>query len=330
MSSLFSNVDIAPPIEVFFMNKMYLDEKDPRKVNLTIGAYRTEDGEPWVLPVVREAEKKLAEDLKINHEYLPVLGNETFCNAAVELVLGADSPAIKASKVAGVQCLSGTGSLKAGADFLHIVSKLNIVYISKPTWGNHKLLLQRAGFTDIREYRYWDAVGRCVDIEAFAADLESASERSIIILHGCAHNPTGMDPTHDQWKLIAQIIKKKNLFPFFDLAYQGFASGDLDADSWPIRYFVEQNIELFVAQSFAKNFGLYNERIGNLTVVVNDPSVLPAFKSQMSLVIRANWSNPPSHGSRIVAMILTTPAMRQQWLDSMKVKPYSYGTVNFQ
>uniref|UniRef100_A0A0R3S101 Aspartate aminotransferase n=1 Tax=Elaeophora elaphi TaxID=1147741 RepID=A0A0R3S101_9BILA len=316
MASFFENVEIAPPIEVFYMNKMYQDEPAQCKVNLTIGAYRTEEGKPWVLPVVREAEKRLSEDM--GHEYLPVLGYEPFCNAAVELVLGKDSPAIKAGKTTGVQCLSGTGSLKAGADFLSFVMKMKTIYISKPTWGNHKLIFARAGFTDIREYCYWDATNRCINMKGMLADLEAAPENAIVVLHGCAHNPTGMDPTHDQWKQIAEVCKRRHLFPFFDLAYQGFASGDLDADAWAVRYFVEQGLEIFCAQSFAKNFGLYNERIGNLTVVVSDPLVLTSFKSQMSLVIRSNWSNPPNHGAKIVHMILTSPNMSVQWHDAIK------------
>jgi len=149
-------------------------------------------------------------------------------------------------------------------------------------------------------------------------DLESAPAKSVIVLNGCAHNPTGMDPTQEQWKRVAEVCKKKNLFVFFDIAYQGFASGDPDGDAWAVRYFVDQGMEMVVAQSFAKNFGLYNERVGNLTVVVSDPSVLPAFKSQMSLVIRANWSNPPAHGAKVVHMVLTTPDLRQQWFDAIK------------
>jgi aspartate aminotransferase len=318
MSSFFSGITEAQPIEVFFMNKLYLDETDTRKVNLTIGAYRTEEGKPWVLPVVREAEKRLAADDTLNHEYLPVLGLEGFCNAARDLVLGSDSPAIKEGRAFGVQCLSGTGSLRAGAEFLAQQLGLKTAYVSDPTWGNHNMVFKSAGFESVKKYHYWDASKRQVNIDGLIADLEAAPEKSVIILHGCAHNPTGMDPTREQWHKIAEVVKRKNLFTFFDIAYQGFASGDPDADAWAIRYFVEQGLEMVVAQSFAKNFGLYNERVGNLTVVVNDPKVISAFKSQMSLVIRANWSNPPAHGAKIVHMVLTTPDMRKQWFDAIQ------------
>uniref|UniRef100_A0A0N5AJV4 Aspartate aminotransferase n=1 Tax=Syphacia muris TaxID=451379 RepID=A0A0N5AJV4_9BILA len=317
--SFFEKVEAAPAIEVFHMNKMYQDEPFPQKVNLTIGAYRTEEGKPYVLEVVRDAELKLANNVNENHEYLPVLGFQPFIDAAMELVLGKDSPALREGRAMGVQCLSGTGSLKAGADFLNHVLGLNTVYVTKPTWGNHKLVFKRANFTDIREFRYWDYQNRCVDINALLEDLNNAPEKSVIILHGCAHNPTGMDPSHEQWKKIAELIKRKRLFTFFDIAYQGFATGDPDGDAWAVRYFVEQGLEMLVAQSFAKNFGLYNERIGNLTIITSDSKVLDNVKSQMSLVIRANWSNPPNHGAKIVHMVLTTPEMRKRWFESIKV-----------
>ncbi|CAD6184968.1 unnamed protein product [Caenorhabditis auriculariae] len=316
--SFFSGIPVAPPIEVFHRNKQYLDEKAPEKVNLTIGAYRTNEGVPMVLPVVKQAEIELANDSSLNHEYLPVLGHEGFRNAAMELVLGEDSPAIKEKRAFGIQCLSGTGSLRAGAEFLAGVVGLKTAYVSQPTWGNHKLVFKNAGFTAINTYTYWNAEKRCVNIDQLVDDLDNAPEKSVIILHGCAHNPTGMDPTQEQWKRIAQVIKKRNLFPFFDIAYQGFATGDPNADAWAVRYFVDQGLEMVVAQSFAKNFGLYNERVGNLTVVVNDKEVIPGFLSQMSLVIRANWSNPPAHGAQVVHLVLTNPDKRQQWMDSIK------------
>ncbi|CAB3400906.1 unnamed protein product [Caenorhabditis bovis] len=311
--SFFDGIPVAPPIEVFHKNKLYLDETSPQKVNLTIGAYRTEEGKPWVLPVVHTTEMEIASDDSLNHEYLPVLGHEGFRTAATALVLGENSPAIKEGRSFGVQCLSGTGALRAGAEFLAKVLNLKTVFVSNPTWGNHKLVFKNAGFTELRDYTYWDYENKRVHIEKFVADLEAAPEKSVVILHGCAHNPTGMDPTHDQWKQIAEVIKKRNLFTFFDIAYQGFASGDPDADAWAVRYFVDQGLEMVVSQSFAKNFGLYNERVGNLTIVMNNPANLAGFASQMSLVIRANWSNPPAFGARIVHKVLTTPERRQQW-----------------
>uniref|UniRef100_A0A914HSH2 Aspartate aminotransferase n=1 Tax=Globodera rostochiensis TaxID=31243 RepID=A0A914HSH2_GLORO len=318
MTAFFANITEAPPIEVFQMNKLYMDDPSEQKVNLTIGAYRTADGKPWVLPVVREVERHIVADESLNHEYLPVLGFEPFCAAATELVLGQGLTAVKEGKVFGIQCLSGTGSLRVGAELLCRIMGHTTVYISKPSWGNHRLVFSRAGFVNVVEYRYWDSVGRKIDFSGLLEDLEAAPERSVIVLHGCAHNPTGMDPTQEQWQQIAELIKRKNLFTFFDVAYQGFASGDPDADAWSIRHFVDKGMEMLVAQSFAKNFGLYNERVGNLTVVVSEKSVVPALRSQISLIIRANWSNPPSFGARIVHLVLTTPELRSQWLQAIK------------
>ncbi|CAD5229583.1 unnamed protein product [Bursaphelenchus okinawaensis] len=314
----FNGIPVAEPIEVFHKNKLYLQEQDPLKVNLTIGAYRTEENKPWVLPVVQQAERDLALDEKLNHEYLPVLGLPEFTDAAVKLVLGDDSPAVKDGRAFGVQCLSGTGSLRAGAEFLKRLLNLDAVLVSQPTWGNHKLIFHNAGFTSVKAYRYWDAGNKKIDIDGFLADLQAAPEKAVVVLHGCAHNPTGMDPSQDEWKKICEVVKQKNLFTFFDIAYQGFASGDPDKDAWAIRYFVEQGLEMVVAQSFAKNFGLYNERVGNLAIVVNDKSTIEGIKSQIQLVIRANWSNPPAHGARIVAMVLNDPTRRQQWYDAIK------------
>ncbi|GMR56353.1 hypothetical protein PMAYCL1PPCAC_26548, partial [Pristionchus mayeri] len=316
--SFFTGIPEAAPIEVtlFHISTLLITDSSPTKVNLTIGAYRTEEGKPWVLPVVHNAEVALADDALLNHEYLPLLGFDAFSKAATALVLGENSPAIAEGRAFGIQSLSGTGSLRLGADYLHSQCKMDTVYVSKPTWGNHKLVFKTAGFKEVRDYTYWDATNRRVDIERLIKDLEGAPERAVVILHGCAHNPTGMDPTQDQWKQICEVVKRKHLFTFFDIAYQGFASGD--ADAWAIRYFVSQGVEMIIAQSFAKNFGLYNERVGNLTFVVNDKSTIAGIKSQASLCVRANWSNPPAHGARIIHKVLTTPALRQEWLGCIK------------
>jgi aspartate aminotransferase len=316
--SAFACVKPADPIEVFHVNKLFLEDTDPKKVNLSIGAYRTDEGKPWVLPVVREAEKLLANDESLNHEYLPILGFEPFTILATQFLLGTNHPAVTEQRAFGVQCLSGTGSLRVGAEFLAKVCGRKIAYASKPTWENHHLVFRSAGFQEVREYRYWNNSDRCLDFNGWKADLESAPEGSVIILHGCAHNPTGMDPTQDQWKEICEIIRKKNLFTFFDVAYQGFASGDPDTDAWSVRYFASQGMELLCAQSFAKNFGLYNERTGNLTVVVSDKAVIAPIKSQITMLIRANWSNPPSHGSKIVHKVLSDPNMKEKWFTHIK------------
>ncbi|GFG37317.1 hypothetical protein Cfor_03256 [Coptotermes formosanus] len=287
-------------------------------LTLNVLAYRTDEGKPWVLPVVRETEKKLADDETLNHEYLPVLGLEACSSAATRMLLGADSSALIQGKAFGVQTLSGTGALRVGAEFLHRQLKFTTFYYSSPTWENHHLLFTNAGFTEPRQYRYWNAETHSLDLDGFLEDLRAAPKDSVIILHACAHNPTGCDPTHEQWAQIADVVKEKQLFPFFDSAYQGFASGDPENDAWAVRYFTERGFELLCAQSFAKNFGLYNERVGNLTVVVNDTSDLVAVKSQLTLIVRGMYSNPPNHGGRIVATVLNNPQLFEEWKECVR------------
>lgn len=328
--SNFSHLQVAPVIEVFHVNKCCVDDPSPTKVNLSIGAYRDGNEKPWVLPVVREAEKRLANDASQNHEYLPVLGFEPFSKEATRLLLGDDCAAVKDGRVAGVQCLSGTGSLRVGAEFLTRILGRKTYLMSSPTWENHKLVFKNAGFTDAREYRYWDQNARKIDFDGFIADLENAPDQAVVLLHACAHNPTGMDPTQEQWKKICTVIKKKGLFPFFDIAYQGFASGDTDKDAWPVRYFVKEGLEMVVAQSFAKNFGLYNERIGHLAVVVSDVGTLPAIRSEISLLVRSNYSNPPNHGAKVVHMVLSNEDLKKQWFEHIKTMANRIGSMRKQ
>jgi len=209
--------------------------------------------------------------------------------------------------------------LRIGADFLHRILGKNTVYYSNPTWGNHGLIFGRAGYTDLRQYRYWDAENRNLDFPGMMEDLGQAPSGAVVILHACAHNPTGVDPTREQWAQIAEVCKSRDLFVFFDCAYQGFASGSLDTDAWAVRYFVDQGFEIFCSQSFSKNFGLYNERAGNLSIVVKDPSVMANFQAQITLIVRAMYSNPPSHGVRIVQTVLEDPALYQEWRDCIVI-----------
>jgi len=322
-AGLFSAVQAAPPIEVFKLSRDFQADPDPLKVSLGVGAYRTDEGKPWILPVVKKAEKKLSEQIDeeaINHEYLPVLGLDSFSKGATSMLLGENSKAISEGRAFGAQALSGTGALRNGAEFLNRINGFSTCYYSSPTWGNHGLIFKNAGFKDLRQYRYWNASQKGLDFEGMKADLEEAPENAVIILHACAHNPTGVDPTKEQWKELAELIKRKKLFPFFDCAYQGFASGSLDTDAWSVRFFVEQGFELFCSQSFSKNFGLYNERAGNLTVVLSSPGQqVENFKSQMTLIIRAMYSNPPAHGSRIVDTVMKDPVLYQEWKDCIKV-----------
>ncbi|KAM0730669.1 Aspartate aminotransferase, cytoplasmic [Formica fusca] len=318
MNTRFTGIKLGPPIEVFAVQKAFVDDSHDNKVNLSIGAYRTNEGKPWVLPVVRKVEKLLAADDLQNHEYLPVLGLDAFSTAATSMLLGSNSPVIAQGRAFGIQSLSGTGALRVAAEFLSRILHYDTFYYSIPSWENHRLVFTNGGFKHAREYTYWDEKTHSVNLEGMLNDLRDAPENAVIILHACAHNPTGCDPTPEQWAKIADVIQEKRLFPLFDSAYQGFASGDLDKDAYAIRMFAERGIEFICTQSFAKNFGLYNERVGNIVFVLADTKELIEAKSQLTLIIRGMYSNPPNHGARIVATVLRNPELFEEWRDHIR------------
>lgn len=316
-SSVFENVKLCPPDAIFHVKESYLADKSPNKVNLGVGAYRTEKGEPWVLPVVRTIEAQMSVDPVLNHEYLQIDGLKAFTEAASRLLLSDSSLAITQNRVCGVQSLSGTGAIRLGLSFLFQNYPSKTLYLSRPTWGNHKGIASAVGYTDVREYRYYKQETRGLDFEGMIQDIKDAPEGSIFILHTCAHNPTGVDPNTSQWRDILYAIKEKKMFVLFDTAYQGFASGDLDKDAFAVREAVKLGLEFFAAQSFSKNFGLYNERCGQLCCVVKSPEIATVLRSQLAILCRRMWSNPPNHGARIVATALNNPSLRQEWLENL-------------
>lgn len=316
--SRFAQVQAAPPIAIFALSRAYQQDTHPKKVDLGIGAYRDNTARPWVLPVVRKAQIAVANDETLNFEYLNQLGLPEFTSAATSLLLGADSPIIKENRVISCQSLSGTGALSLAAALLIKVLNYKTVYYSKPTWGNHLDIFKYAGCQDIRPYRYWDAANRRIDFDGMTEDLKAAPKDSVIIFHACAHNPTGIDPSDEQWKVLADICEEKGLFPLFDCAYQGFASGDVDKDIKSFRYFVFRGFETLCCQSFAKNFGLYNQRVGNLAIVVNDASRVEPIKSQIALFVRWYYSNPPAAGARIVSKVLNDPTLLAEWKQAIQ------------
>jgi len=319
MTSKYADVSVATPVEVFAVSAAFREDTHPQKVNLSVGAYRTDDGVPWVLPVVRSVESKMAADMTLNHEYLPILGLPDFRSASLKLLLGDAHPAIVENRVVGVQALGGTGAIRLSADFYKQIGKCETVYVSKPTWGNHMGVYRASGFSDVREYRYWDPVKRCLDIEGMVEDLKNAPENTVVILHAVAHNPTGVDPTKEQWKTIADVCEEQKLSVLMDIAYQGFATGDLESDSWAARYFADRGFEFLCAQSYSKNFGLYNERIGNLALICNTTDAMKRCSSQLEIIVRRIWSNPPNHGARIVGTVLNDPSLFAEWRDSVKI-----------
>lgn len=316
--TLFSDIEVAPPIEVFNLTDKFKADEYKQKINLGVGAYRSEEGKPWVLPIVRAVEARVTTDETYNHEYLPVAGFPDYREAAYKLLLGSESPALRSNRVDSIQTCGGTGAIRVAADFLKQQLGFNTVYVSKPTWGNHRGIFKAAGFQNVKDYRYWDAANRDVDLKGWMEDLDEAPEKSVIILHACAHNPTGMDPTHEQWTTILNKIKEKQMFILVDIAYQGFCSGDLDMDAYLPRTLDKMGYEFFAAQSFSKNFGLYNERVGNLVFITNDVKNKEAIKSQMELIVRVTWSNPPSHGAKLVAAVLNSADNFAIWKKNVK------------
>lgn len=305
-------------MKVFELNAQCKADPFPQKINLTVGAYRDEEGKPWVLPVVRTVEQQMASDETLNKEYLPIDGHRGFTDSAVKLVLGSGSPALVENRCFGFQAISGSGAIRVGLDFLKMFNPVKIVYVSSPTWNNHIAMSKKVGL-EVKQYRYFKSDTCGLDFEGMLEDLRNAEEGAIVILHMAAHNPTGVDPTIEEWNQIADVVKEKKLFPFFDSAYQGFATGDLERDAYPARLFVSKGMELFVAQSFSKSFGLYNERAGNLTVVLRQSEVCEMVRGQMKWIARTTWSNCPAHGARIVATVLNNPALYADWKECLQV-----------
>ncbi|KAL7420919.1 aspartate transaminase aat1 [Cryptotrichosporon argae] len=291
-------------------------DTSPKKINLGVGAYRDENGKPYVLPSVQAAEDALYKE-KADKEYLPITGLSSFTKLAAELAYGPDSAPIKEDRLAITQTLSGTGALRVGMAFLGRFYPNKTIYLPSPTWGNH-IPCAKDSLLEVKHYKYFDKDTVGLDFAGMKADIEAAPEGSIILLHACAHNPTGIDPTEAQWKELSEIVKRKKHFPFFDMAYQGFASGDINKDAFAVRYFVEQGHQILLCQSFAKNIGLYGERVGAVSFVTADKEEKARVDSQLKIIIRPMYSNPPVHGARLVSKILGSPELKEQWLVEVK------------
>jgi aspartate aminotransferase len=284
----------------------------PNKVNLAVGAYRDDGGVPFVLPSVREAEQRLLARGE-KKEYAPIDGLPAYTARALAFAYGEDCAALKEGRIAGVQTLSGTGACRvAGEFYARFLPKGTAVYVSDPTWGNHIPIMQLAGL-EVRKYRYLDRASNSLDYEGLLADIEAAPRGSVFLLHACAHNPTGVDPTKEQWAALSRAILAKGHHVLMDCAYQGFASGDAEADAYAIRLFLEEGHSLLLAQSFAKNFGLYGERVGTLSVACKDAESAARVLSQLKLIIRPMYSSPPIHGALIVNEVLSDAELSQQY-----------------
>lgn len=316
--SFFDQVPTAPDDSIFSLTTSYERDTFPKKLNLGVGAYRTAEAQPYVLNVVNKTESILLNRHE-DKEYLPIDGYQPFLKAAVTLVLGAQSPAIQEGRACAVQTVGGTGAVRLVADFIKkYFPKDTTVYIPDPTWGNHSNVLREAG-VPFKSYRYYHSLRNRLDIAGLLEDLRKAPKRSVILLHACAHNPTGVDPTMEQWETIMSCITERDHLAFFDNAYQGFASGNMEHDAAAVRLFVDNGKQCFVAQSFSKNLGFYSERLGCLTAVTGTHEEASAVKSQLKCIIRASYSNPPSHGARVAAQIMTTPTLFTEWEGELRM-----------
>lgn len=312
--NFFNSVALAPPDPILGLNQAFASDPRAQKVNLGVGAYKTEDLQPLVLQAVSKAEQLL---VGMNKEYLPIEGHSEFLTHSLSLVLGDDCPR---QRIFAAQALGGTGALRVAGQFLmeHVGKK---IFIPSPTWDNHARVFSRSGL-EVASYRYYDETQRGIDFLGLCKAIKKMPQGSTIVLHGCCHNPTGCDPTFEQWKELCEVIKASSILPFFDFAYQGFGEG-LEIDAAPIRYFVSQNVECLIAASFSKNFGLYGERTGALFVVCENDQAAQKVGSQIKVVIRGIYSNPPSHGARIIATILQNVELRELWkkeLTSMRLR----------
>ena len=303
---------VKPPADpILGLKALYVADEASEKMEFTIGAYRTDDGKPWVLPSVAEATARVVNE---NHEYLPIEGYGPFLRGSEQLLYGIYN---YSSVIASVQALSGTGAVRLALEFLQRHWPQKTVLLPGTTWSNHKNIVRDAGYEDVKTYRYLKE--NKFDIHGLLEDLRAAPEKSIVLFHLCAHNPSGIDPSMKEWNQIANVVFEKNLLPLFDSAYLGFATGDVDNDARPFRLFVDRGLQPWAAVSFSKNFGLYSERVGAVHATMETKDERDAVIGHFKLLSRAMFSNPPAFGARIVAEILHDADLKARWLRDLKI-----------
>ncbi len=312
--NLFSSVQLAPKDPIFGLTEAYNADQRPSKVNLGVGVYYTDEGKVPLLRAVLEAEKEVVAK-EAPRAYIPIEGPNPYNSAVQNLLFGKDSALIQAGRVVTAECLGGTGALRVGGDFVKRLEPTAKAAISSPSWENHRGIFEAAGY-DVLEYTYFDPKTRGVDFDGMVKSLESFPAKTLVILHACCHNPTGADLTKDQWQRIISICQQKQLIPFLDIAYQGFADG-IEEDGVAVRMFADSGLSFFVSSSFSKSFSLYGERVGALSIVTQSKEESARVLSQLKRVIRTNYSNPPTHGAAIVATVLNSPKLRQMWEDEL-------------
>lgn len=312
--SLFSAVEMAPRDPILGLNEAFNADTRTSKVNLGVGVYCNEEGRIPLLRAVVEAETiRVAQHA--SRGYLPIDGIAAYDQAVQKLLFGAESPLLAAGRVITTQAVGGTGALKIGADFLKQLQPGAVVAISDPSWENHCALFEAAGFP-VQNYRYYDAASHDVNRSGMLEDLNALPAGSIVVLHACCHNPTGVDLTPADWQNVLDVVKAKGLIPFLDMAYQGFGDG-IDEDAAAVRLFAGSGLSFFVSSSFSKSFSLYGERVGALSIITESKEESARVLSQVKRVIRTNYSNPPTHGATIAAAVLNSPELRAMWEDEL-------------
>lgn len=308
--SLFSAVQMAPRDPILGLNEAFNADTRPNKVNLGVGVYYNEEGRIPLLRAVAAAEMARLE-LNAPRGYLPIEGIASYDMAVQGLLFGTDSALVADGRVVTSQALGGTGALKIGADFLKRILPDAVVAISNPSWENHRALFESAGFP-VQNYSYYDAATHGVNREAMLEDLKNLPARSIVVLHACCHNPTGVDLQPEDWEQVLEVVRGKDHVPFLDIAYQGFGDG-IEEDAAAVRLFAQSGLTFFVSSSFSKSFSLYGERVGALSIVTQSREESARVLSQIKRVIRTNYSNPPTHGATVVSAVLNNPELRAMW-----------------
>lgn len=309
---------MGPPDPILGVTEAFKADTNPNKINLGVGAYRDDNGKPFVLTSVRQAEQKILAD-SMDKEYSPITGNANFCKLSAELAFG-ETDVVPTGRYVTSQAISGTGALRIMAQFMakhYNFPSSPKVYVPKPTWGNHLPILRDSGIEPVF-YEYYNPETRGLNFEGMMDDLSKLEAGSAVMFHACAHNPTGVDPTPEQWPEMSKLCKEKGLFPIFDMAYQGFASGDTDFDAQGLRTFIKDGHNPLLCQSFAKNMGMYGERIGAFTVICDDADQAKTAESQVKILIRPMYSNPPINGARIAGTVMGDPELRSTWLGEVK------------
>jgi len=315
--SNYGDIPMGPPDAILGLNEAFQKDSNPNKITLGVGAYRGDDGKPYVLPSVRAAEEKLVA-AGMQHEYAGIAGIPSFVEKSLKFAYGKDAQVLADKRVAAVQSLSGTGACRViGEFYATFMGRGSKIFMPNPTWGNHIPIMKNAGL-EPAQYTYYDPATCGLDFAGMMRDVAAAPDKSIFLLHACAHNPTGVDPSREQWAELSQLMLEKQHNVFFDCAYQGFASGDAEADAWALRKFVDDGHCIALGQSYAKNFGLYGERVGALSVVGRDAEEAARVLSQIKRVVRPMYSNPPVYGARLVDAILSDPALEAQWRQECK------------